>query len=34
VVLQNDKVKIQKVIHELDEKKKEALKATWQKVNK
>jgi hypothetical protein len=27
------KVKIQKVIHELDEKK-EALKATWQKVNK
>jgi len=26
------KVKLQKVIHELDEK--EALKATWQKVNK
>ncbi|CAK9228215.1 unnamed protein product [Sphagnum troendelagicum] len=33
-IVQNDKVKIQKVIHELDEKKKEALKATWQKVNK
>lgn len=31
---QNDKQKIQSVIRELDEKKKEALEVTWQKVNK
>lgn len=33
-VLQNDKSKIKKVIEELDEKKKETLKVTWEKVNK
>lgn len=32
--MQNDKAKIKKVIEELDEKKKETLKATWVKVNK
>ena len=32
--MQNDKSKIQKVIKELDEKKKETLKVTWLKVNK
>ena len=33
-VFQNDKSKIHKVIDELDEKKKETLQITWQKVNK
>ncbi|KAJ7300253.1 hypothetical protein O6H91_Y027600 [Diphasiastrum complanatum] len=33
-IIENDKSKIQKVIKELDEKKKEALKVTWQHVNK
>lgn len=33
-IIENDKSKIQKVIYELDEKKKETLKVTWQKVNK
>ncbi|KAH7423211.1 hypothetical protein KP509_12G044400 [Ceratopteris richardii] len=33
-IIENDKSKIHKVIHELDEKKKETLKITWQKVNK
>ena len=33
-VSQNDKSKIHKVIDELDEKKKETLQITWQKVNK
>lgn len=34
VLLQNDKSKIKKVIEELDEKKKETLKVTWEKVNR
>jgi chromosome segregation ATPase len=29
----NDRSKIESVIHELDEKKKEALQVTWEKVN-
>ncbi|MCO5554633.1 hypothetical protein L7F22_008165 [Adiantum nelumboides] len=33
-IIENDKSKIHKVIDELDEKKKETLKVTWQKVNK
>ncbi|KAH7404318.1 hypothetical protein KP509_15G020500 [Ceratopteris richardii] len=33
-IIENDKSKIHKVIDELDEKKKETLKLTWQKVNK
>ncbi|XP_047316147.1 structural maintenance of chromosomes protein 2-1 [Impatiens glandulifera] len=33
-IIENDKTKIQMVIEELDEKKKETLKVTWVKVNK
>ncbi|XP_051227323.1 structural maintenance of chromosomes protein 2-1 [Lolium perenne] len=33
-IIENDKAKINKVIEELDEKKKETLKVTWLKVNK
>ena len=33
-IVLNDKSKIEAVIHELDEKKKEALVATWQQVNR
>ncbi|XP_010246683.1 PREDICTED: structural maintenance of chromosomes protein 2-1-like [Nelumbo nucifera] len=33
-IIENDKLKIRKVIEELDEKKKETLKVTWVKVNK
>jgi len=33
-IVENDKAKIEKVIQELDEKKNEALKKTWHKVNK
>ncbi|KAM3334219.1 hypothetical protein ACQJBY_028956 [Aegilops geniculata] len=33
-IIENDKSKINKVIEELDEKKKETLKVTWLKVNK
>eukprot|EP00271_Cylindrocystis_brebissonii_P003784 TRINITY_DN15038_c0_g1_i1.p1 TRINITY_DN15038_c0_g1~~TRINITY_DN15038_c0_g1_i1.p1 ORF type:complete len:620 (-),score=157.40 TRINITY_DN15038_c0_g1_i1:125-1912(-) len=33
-IVQNDKSKIEQVIEELDEKKKEALQVTWQKVTK
>ncbi|CAN6468378.1 unnamed protein product [Victoria cruziana] len=33
-IIENDKSKIKKVIEELDEKKKETLKVTWEKVNK
>eukprot|EP01138_Halocafeteria_seosinensis_P008016 gb/GECG01008191.1/.p1 GENE.gb/GECG01008191.1/~~gb/GECG01008191.1/.p1 ORF type:complete len:1233 (+),score=321.40 gb/GECG01008191.1/:1-3699(+) len=33
-IIENDKAKIEKVIDELDEKKKEALKTTWEKVNR
>ncbi|XP_031107069.1 structural maintenance of chromosomes protein 2-1-like [Ipomoea triloba] len=32
-IIENDKSKIKKVIEELDEKKKETLKVTWEKVN-
>jgi structural maintenance of chromosome 2 len=32
-IIENDKAKIEAVIQELDEKKNEALKTTWQKVN-
>jgi len=32
-VVENDKLKIQEVMDELDEKKKEALRTTWEKVN-
>ncbi len=34
MIIENDKAKIQAVIEELDEKKNEALKTTWKKVNK
>ncbi|XP_047264461.1 structural maintenance of chromosomes protein 2-1 isoform X2 [Capsicum annuum] len=33
-IIENDKSKIKKVIEELDEKKKETLKVTWEKVNR
>ncbi|KAK3869016.1 hypothetical protein Pcinc_025643 [Petrolisthes cinctipes] len=33
-IVENDKAKIEKVIHELDEKKKEALRQAWEQVNK
>ncbi|VFQ80543.1 unnamed protein product [Cuscuta campestris] len=33
-IIQEDKEKIKKVIEELDEKKKETLKVTWEKVNR
>jgi structural maintenance of chromosome 2 len=33
-IIENDKAKIETVIHELDEKKNEALEVTWKKVNK
>jgi len=33
-IIENDKAKIENVIQELDEKKNEALKTTWQKVNR
>ena len=33
-IIENDKAKIEAVIAELEEKKNEALKTTWQKVNK
>jgi|TARA_B110000116_G_C16346432_1_gene363405 structural maintenance of chromosome 2 len=32
-IVLNDRSKIESVIHELDEKKKEALQVTWEKVN-
>jgi structural maintenance of chromosome 2 len=32
-IIENDKEKIETVIRELDDKKNEALKTTWQKVN-
>ena len=32
-IVLNDRAKIEAVIYELDEKKKEALKVTWTKVN-
>lgn len=31
-IVENDKAKIEKVIHELDEKKKEALRQAWEQV--
>ena len=33
-IVENDKAKIETVIRELDEKKKEALRQAWQQVNK
>ena len=33
-IIENDKEKIKAVIEELEDKKNEALKTTWQKVNK
>lgn len=33
-IIEKDRAKLEAVIQELDEKKNEALKTTWQKVNK